>query len=193
VSCATTSTSNNFVRGNIESFKNFEDTLEGFIFIEASSEDKKGKLEFITYKNKFKNSLMDLGLQVTDELSNSDYVLFLDYGIGNEQIRTGSFSVPTWGSTGGGTTTFYGNTAITTPSYGITGSRTQNYSYSQYPRFITVDIFTKESQKKVYEMTLKSSGSCGVISEVIDEFIEAISTGFPNNSGPFVVPAIFNC
>ena len=42
-------------------------------------------------------------------------------------------------------------------------------------------------------MTLKSSGSCGVISEVIDEFIEAISTGFPNNSGPFVVPAIFNC
>tara|TARA_B110000263_G_scaffold4644_1_gene3933 strand:- start:865 stop:1485 length:621 start_codon:yes stop_codon:yes gene_type:complete len=193
VSCA--SVAPRALNGNIESFSNLEGTLEGPIFIEASSEEKKGKLEFVTYRNKFKNYLVNLGFQVTDEIANAEYVFFLDYGIGDEQIRSGSFGVPTWGSTGGGTTTFYGNTAVTTPSYGITGSRTQNYSYSQYPRFVTVDIFTKESQEKVYEMTLKSSGTCGAISLLMDGFIEGIFRNFPNNSGPFSASlgADFDC
>lgn len=188
-SCTATS----FVQGNIESFNNFEGSLKGSIYIEAGSDDKKGKLEFVSYKNKLKNSLMNLDLQFTDEPSNADYILFLDYGIGNEKIRTGSYSVPTFGPTGGGTTTFYGNTAYTTPDYGVTGSRTQNYSYSTYPRFVTLDIFKKDSQEKVYEMTLKSSGTCGLMSEVIDELFDAISRDFPNNSGSFVVPGIFDC
>ena len=182
-----------YVQGNIESFSNFEGGLNGSIYIEAGSDDKKGKLEFISYKNRLKANLMNTGLQFTDDLSSADYVLFLDYGIGNEKIRIGSYSVPTFGPTGGGTTTFYGNTAYTTPNYGVTGSRTQNFSYSEYPRFVTLDIFKLNSQKKIYEMTLKSKGSCGLLSEVIDEFFVAISKDFPNNSGSFRVPAIFDC
>ena len=55
-SCTATS----FVQGNIESFNNFEGSLKGSIYIEAGSDDKKGKLEFVSYKNKLKNSLMNL-------------------------------------------------------------------------------------------------------------------------------------
>lgn len=201
VSCSTTpnlgqSTTPNpveVVRGNIESFNNFGVSLDGLIYVEAGSEIKKGMLEFASYKNKLENNLMNKGFQFADELSTANYVLFLDYGIGNEKIRIGSYSVPTYGPTGGGTTTFFGDTAYTTPNYGLTGLRTQNYSYSEYPRFVTLDIFKKDSQEKVYEMTLKSSGTCGQMSEVIDEFFEAISRDFPNNSGPFEVSGIFNC
>ena len=193
VSCSTTPNLGQRVQGNIESFNNFGVSLDGLIYVEAGSEIKKGKLEFASYKNKLESNLMNKGFQFTDELSTANYVLFLDYGIGNEKIRIGSYSVPTFGPTGGGTSTFYGNTAITNPSYGVTGSRTQTYSYSQYPRFVTIDIFEKESQKKVYEMTLKSSGACSLMSEVMDEFLAALSNDFPNNSGSFIVPAIFDC
>ena len=57
----------------------------------------------------------------------------------------------------------------------------------------------KAAKLKALQLTLdkmdKTYGK-GAVMKMGDskvEDVEAISTGFPNNSGPFVVPAIFNC
>ena len=49
-----------------------------------------------------------------------------------------------------------------------------------------MDIYSKingDEPKKVYEAKISSSGSCGMLNEVIDEIIAALFLDFPGNSG----------
>ena len=200
-SCSTTNPApiaepiNYLVQGNIDSFSELKIISGDTIYIGFGSEGIKGTLEFKTYANKMTSHLEELGFIVNQEIEGAKYILFFNYGVGDEKIRFESYQVPTFGPTGGGTTTFFGDTAYTSPSYGYTGTRTQTDSLVQFSRFVTIDIFTQVKKEKVYEMTLKSSGSCSVISQVMDEFMQAIFKSFPNNSGTFEIDqdVFFDC
>ena len=181
--CTTTDPTDPSVVGHIETFVNINKKFSGDVYITGSDKNKES-LEFATYKRKIVPYLENFDFKVIDQISEADLVVIFDYGIGNEIIRTGSHNVWVWGPTGGGTSTISGNKIEHDPDYGMRRD-TKSYEYSQYPRFVTLDFFEADTKEKVYEMTLKSQGSCNVLSEMMDEFIEAIFLKFPNNSGPF--------
>ena len=205
-SCETTQPG---VRSKIQSFHELNTVLDKQLYITSRDEGMSSSIEFRVYREKFRSAFSERGFNVVDNIEDSNLIAFIDYGIGDENIRTSYVSMPVWGPTGGGTstsTTIYGGgvantTTNTTPNYGVTGSRTIPVSYSQYDRFVTIDIFTLDTEegvdidRKVYESTLKSSGYCSILSEVMDEFIMAIFSNFPNTNGQvdIVQGADFNC
>ena len=150
------------------------------------------------------------GFSIAPEGS-ADYIAFVSYGIDGGTEQTGVTSTPVYGQTGGGTTYSsgtvssysggygsYSGTSYTMPTYGIVGSSTSSYSYTTYKRSLALDIVEAATVEdgepvKVFEGRLTSSGSCGIMREVIDEMIEAIFTDFPNANGKIVIPSKANC
>ena len=124
---------------------------------------------------------------------------------------TSLVSTPIYGQTGGGTTytsgtvsTYsggygsYSGTSYTMPTYGVVGSSTSSVQSTVYKRQLAIDIVEASSvdadnPSKVYEGRLNSAGSCGAMTEVMDELIEALFIKFPNDSGRVVVEGKFDC
>ncbi|SVD14279.1 uncharacterized protein METZ01_LOCUS367133 [marine metagenome] len=136
----------------------------------------------------------------------------LNYGINDGQTVTESYSVPIWGQTGVGSSTttgsinMYGNygsysgTTFYTPTYGITGFTSGTTTSTQYNRAVHLDIFDSQPDssrpRKVYESKVISTGSCGVMSEVIDEMFEALFRIFRGESGSsnkYIIEGTANC
>ena len=70
------------------------------------------------------------------------------------------------------------------PTYEQVG--TTNIKITTYKRIIAVDMvdaetIANEEPRIIYEGRTTSTGTCGVIGEVIDEMIEAMFTDFPHN------------
>lgn len=118
-------------------------------------------LQFREYAAQVSRALETRGFKQVADAVSPDVIAFLDYGIGEPESRVGSYSMPVYGQTGvaSSTTTTtgtatanrYGNTVYgtgnatstttNTPSYGVVGSTTQVYSYTEYTRFIRVDAY----------------------------------------------------
>lgn len=162
-------------------------------------------LEWKTYKPIFERNFSKQGFVISSP-DEADYLAFVTYGVGDPQTSTEVGSVPIYGQTGGGTTYHsgtvssygggygsYSGTSYTAPTYGVVGSTTYSYDVTTYTRTVFIDVFEAETEQKVYESSAVSSGSCGIISEVIDEIAEAIFSKFPAGSGRVTVPAESNC
>ncbi len=119
---------------------------------------------------------------------------------------------PIWGQTGvsssttTGSVNMYGNygsysgTTFYTPTYGITGFTSGTTTSTQYNRAVHLDIFDNQpssiNPSKIYESKVISTGSCGVISEVIDEMFDALFRNFRGESGSsnkYMIEGTFNC
>tara|TARA_R110000787_G_scaffold281534_1_gene392909 strand:- start:55 stop:636 length:582 start_codon:yes stop_codon:yes gene_type:complete len=167
-------------------------------------------LEFKAYKSKLEAKLTSVGHTVTDDLSDAKYIAFFTYGIDDGKENTYSFaqigqtgggttySSGTVNSSGGGSATYSGST-YQMPTYGQVG--TTNISVTTYKRIIAVDMVDAESVANeepiiIYEGRTNSTGTCGVIGEVIDEMIEAMFTDFPSESGKnrtLRIPSVVDC
>ncbi|MFN7163552.1 MAG: hypothetical protein ACK4P2_01925 [Hyphomonas sp.] len=144
-------------------------------------------LQFREYAGQVSRALESRGFTRAAEGSSPDVIAFLEYGIGAPQTRTGSYNMPVYGQTGvaSSTTTTTGtatanrfgntvygtgtatSTTTNTPQYGIVGSTTQVYSYTEYTRYINVDAyFTSrwEQDKELipaFTTEIVSTGSSG--------------------------------
>ena len=192
----------------------YEDSYQPVGSVHVMSGDmsvSNNSLEFKTYKSKLEAKLTSVGHTVTDDPSDAKYIAFFTYGIDDGKENT--YSYLQWGQTGGGNTTYssgsingsngnsatYSGSTYQMPTYGVVGTNTS--SYTTYKRVIAVDMVYTESLSsgepiKTYEGRTDSVGSCSMIGEVIDEMIEAMFTGFPNESGKnrtLDVAGVFDC
>lgn len=187
-SCGTTG---GYIAGSIESFGSIPVNNGKAISISPSVKDDANSLEFAEYKSLLAQGFRDYGFLVVDDPMDADYWAFFGYEIAtNSQIG----SAPVMGNTGvsSATATTFGNTTTIDyqNSYGVVGSR--SYTYTVGDRLVAIDIYdgrsvTEESPepKKVYELLLKSSGSCKMMYPVMPYFIQAIFNNFPDNKGKF--------
>ena len=85
---------------------------------------------------------------------------------------------------------------IASIAYGINEKKDPSNNASvEFKRFFEVNIHQRgeNTDLRVYEGKLVSTGSCGIINEVIDEIIEAFFMKFPKESGKVTVPGIYDC
>jgi hypothetical protein len=144
-------------------------------------------LQFREYAAQVSRTLEARGLRPVADGFPPDVIAFLDYGIGQPQSRVGSYSMPVYGQTGVASSTTYttgtatanrvGNTVYgsgaatsttrNTPSFGVVGSTTQVYSYTEYTRFIRVAAyFTSQWEQKeelvpAFTTEIVSTGTSG--------------------------------
>lgn len=202
------------VQSNIQVFHELGDDYAGKrIAVLPWDSEKEGSLEFRAYAGMLGTYLKNEGFNVVPPEHEPEWVAFFDYGIDGGRTVTSTYSVPQWGQTGVssattygtlntfGNTGYYSGTTTYTPTYGITGYSTGITSATVFTRFVNIDIVdvsksTEDNTKKIYEIRLTSRGSCGNITQVMDEFLQSIFQDFPGESGrggKITVPAKFDC
>ena len=151
-------------------------------------------LEFASYKKMIVRRLESRGLKL--DTKSPELLVVVNYHISGGKEKVGSR--PVFGQTGGGRSTFSGNTygsggsgnfsgsTYSAPTYGVVGSRA--YSYTVFTRKLDIEIIDRESlkadsQKKIYEAKAISTGSSGELARVLPYMIESVFREFPAKNG----------
>ena len=193
------------VRTQVENFSNFPTPyIGGTVHVQAFPAERNNELSWKRYKTIFENELRAKGFTIAYS-EKADFLALVSYGISQPTTRQELVSTPVFGQTGGGTTTthsgsiygsgtssYYG-TSYTMPTYGVIGSTTNTVTTTTYDRNIAVDIIDSIDKRKVFEGRVKSTGRCGMLSEVIDEMAKALFMKFPSGSGNLQIEGKFNC
>lgn len=159
---------------------------------------KENSLETKSYLKFIEKQLILYGMRKIRSREKPDYVVMFDHAISGP--KTTLSTMPVFGQTGGGTTSFSGTarsygyggstyfsgTSYTTPTYGIVGS--VNVSSTRFTRILTVDIIDLAKSRgkkitKVFEGRVLSTGSAGSFNLVADCLLKAIFKDFPGTSG----------
>jgi hypothetical protein len=175
------------------------------IAVVAYPPEKNESLAWRYHRTIFENELRKKGFRVTNAEA-PDYVAIVSYGIDDGTTTTSLVSKPVYGQTGGGITThsgtissysggygsYYG-TSYTQPTYDVVGTRTSTVSETVFKRAVTVNI-EDQWKKKVFEGTLKSSGSCGNMTKILPDLVSAMFQKFPQPyAGSVTVPSNPDC
>ena len=188
------------VRSNLSQFHTLESVPASATFSVVSwRPELDSSLEFHSYAQRLTAIMREAGLRVVEPDQPADYIAYLDYGIDDGRPVTYTYNVPQWGTTYNSQTTSTvvddrnpGQQVInstvrgTDPTYGITGYTQEVRNRTVYSRFVHIDILPKNATSKttpVYELRLKSSGSCGSIPSLMPRFMRAIDKRFDRKSG----------
>ncbi len=188
------------VQSRIESFSELHNDFVGKTITVIPIDDaQRNSLEFKQYVSKLKSHLTAHGFKTTENSSSAppNYFAFFDFGIDDGQRVVSTYTMPVWGETGvsssytsgrlsmyGNSGTYSGNTTYV-PSYGVTGYTTQNRAETVYSRIVILNILKdlgNGQSQKAYEITLKSRGTCGRLSSLMDEFLTTLFVNFPNST-----------
>ena len=173
-------------------FHSISGTLQGKSFTVVPNKEQEGSLEFITYASYVKVELLKKGLQESP-VSESDYVVFMNYTIDNG--KTVTFDYPVFGQTGtsGSFTTGSVNSSggfsamtTTTPTFGVVG--TSQGSSEVFTRVLKLEMavktdFTNGKINKVYECKAISQGSSNQLAEIVPIMVHSVFVDFPGESG----------
>lgn len=158
-------------------------------------------LQFQEYAIYLMRALNSQGFISAEKYEDADIAIVLSYGIGDPQTTQYSYTLPTWGQTGissshtYGTASVYGNTGTYsgtttyTPSYGVTGYRSQIGSMTTYFRYARITAYDykafKETEKQVqlWRTLATSNGSSGDLRRVFPVLIAATAPYLATNTG----------
>ena len=165
------------------------------IFLDLAQRDS---LEFSSHSNVLASILKSKGMIEAKPNTKSDYIVAFDFKIyGSTQI--GSTSTPHF-TTSGGTSNFnattYGNggsyntygTVSSYPTLKYAGSTTEEYTYTEYTRELTIKIYNLDKynsgdKKPIYETQAYSCGSSRETSKIVPLLIKSLMSEFPLPSG----------
>ena len=173
------------VRSDVEVFHSLGHDYAGrTVAVVAGDDDKAATLEFTEYARRLSRELRRVGFTVVPEDSPHDYEVVLDYGIDAGERVTRVYSVPGYGFPYYRRSLFHGYY----PYFGHPGYRTRTRSYLVYTRDLSVEIWEPQadggaSREQVYSAAVRSRGTCGRLSSVIDEMLMAAFDGFPGETG----------
>ena len=175
------------IRSDVEVFHSFELGHAGRTAAVASDETGKADtLEFQDYARRLSRQLTAVGFTVVDADGPHDVRVVLDYGIDDGERVTEIYSAP-----GFAFPRYTGSLADRyRPFYGFTDTRIRTRSYRVYTRTLGIAMWeTAENgvaqQRQVYSAAVRSRGTCGRLSSVIDEMLVAAFDGFPGENGSF--------
>lgn len=179
------------VQSNYTKFDNLPGSLTGTTVVFYPYDEQVGSAQWEAYARKVAARLAGYGVQRIEDIRTADYAAFLSYGTGD--TRTTSGSMPIFGQTGGGTSTFsgtiygggslygYSGSSYTQPTYGVTGYIP--YTVSQTDKFFSVRLIdmqrsTQDHIVAAYEGSVISSGTERSFPEVADCMIGALLENF---------------
>lgn len=183
------------IYSEVSSFHQLPRSTCGLTFAVAPFQDQEGSLEFESYAERVRAHLQSHGLIVAP-LERAGLVVFLRYAIdsGKELVssypiigQTGTSSSETTGSVQRyGNFATYSSQTTYTPTYGVVATAVT--SRTEYMRVLRMDILERESLarghvEKVFESTVRSSGSSGQLSAIVPAMIEAVFARFPGGNG----------
>jgi hypothetical protein len=173
---------------------------DGKTFDIVPLEHQKDSIEFSVYEERVSKKIEEHGYKrVRNTSTDPNYLVFINYGVGNGSTTTGA--LPIFGQTGGGgysytTGTVYNSSSgshgrysgytYNQPTFGQIGS--VPYNVTQYDRYLNMTIIDanksdKDNKIKIYEGRVFSRGTSGEISVVLPTMIEALFRDFPGQSG----------
>ena len=172
-------------RIQIDSYKSsFSPKGNNFFILPGTNQINKNDLQFQEFSNYIVKVLEMKGYSKVDNIENSQVVIFVSYGIGDPQNIVYSYSIPTYGQIGGGTSTFSGSTygsggysttsgtINTLPIYGQTGSVPVVNHVTIYNRFLTLEgidfteFINSGQMVQLWKTMITSSGSSGDLRNV---------------------------
>jgi hypothetical protein len=159
-------------------------------------------LQHEEYSKYIKRALEKKGCELTDQVSEAEVVVFLQYGITEPRESLYSYSTPVWGQTGvsssystgrihsfGSGMASYSGTTTYTPTYGITGYQTHIGTRITYTRFMVLDAYDLEEYRKtreevqLWKTTAISTGSSGDLRRVFPIMVAACTEHIGENTG----------
>ncbi len=188
------------VKSNLSQFHTLDSVPASATFSVVSwRPELENSLEFRSYAKRLTAIMREAGLRAVAPGQPADYIAYLDYGIDDGRPVTYTYNVPQWGVTYKAQTTSTvvdetkpGQQVISStvrgadPTYGVTGYQQEVRNRTVYARFVHIDILPKNASAQttpVYELRLKSSGSCGSIPSLMPRFMRAIEKRFDRKSG----------
>lgn len=154
-------------------------------------------LEFMEYAKMVAVKLGHYGMMYRSprDIGNTDYIVGLDYGIGEPyQVN---YSYPIFGQTGGGSAYVsgtvrangqnanYSGTVNTAPTFGVVG--TASGSITNYRQFVRVFVFEGRSAdgkpRKLYEGKAEGAGHLNDLTKIVPSGLKALLAEFPGQSG----------
>lgn len=172
-----------------------------YILLPAMDGVTPSDLQFREYAAYIHGALERRGFVATDDLDQADIAIFVRYGLGDPRSEAYSYSIPTYGQTGGGTATYSGSTYGTggstyssgtvtqTPTYGVTGSQTISGTRTSYFRFLSLDAIDLSTYSDgsepvpVWKTTVTSRGSSDDLRRVLPVLVGASEEHIGSNTG----------
>jgi len=158
-------------------------------------------LQFQEYAGYVEKALSQQNYRMVTDFEKARYAILLNYGIGDPQESTYSYSLPVYGQRGGGTSNFsastygaggYSNTYGTissTPTYGVVGSQGYTGRTVSYFRYLVIEgvdleLYRKNRKtKQLWKTTVTSSGSSGDLRRVFPILATASIPYLGTNTG----------
>lgn len=183
------------IQGDIQS------TGKKYIILSGKKGVNVDDLQFQEFTQYIKKALSQQGFNEAQAFNIADIAIFMNYGIGEPQASSYSFSLPVYGQTGGGSSTFNASTygsggysrtsgnIYTAPTYGVVGSQSfsgTRYSYFRYLVLDCVDLNEYRKTNKIissWKTTVTSSGSSGDLREVFPVLVGASMPYIGTNTG----------
>ena len=173
------------VRSDVEVFHSLGRDYAGkTVAVVPGDADKAETQEFHNYARRLSRQLARVGFTVVPQGSPHDYEIVLDYGIDSGEQVTEIYSVPGYGFARYPRSLFHGYP----PYFGFSGYRTRTRNYIVYTRDLSIEIWEPAAdggvaREQIYSAAVRSRGTCGRLSEVIDEMLAAAFDGFPARTG----------
>jgi hypothetical protein len=179
----------------------YESQKKNYILLPSNEGVDVNDLQFQEYSQYVKHALSRQGFIEATDFNSAEVAIFLRYGIGDPQATPFSFSLPVYGQTGGGMSTFsastygsggYANTYGTIssmPTYGVVGSQTYSGTRTSYFRYMIIDCIDLEvyrrdkTMKQLWKTTVTSSGSSGDLRQVFPILVTASDQYIGTNTG----------
>lgn len=134
---------------------------------------------------------------LVDDIYKSDYVVFINYGIGDEKEHSVDYDIPQFGVTGYSSSNTYGTYNSMTgqfsgstyhnPIYGVTGYSQRTEHWTTYNRWVilkafSVDHKSKKLGKQVWETQITSRGTSSDFRNVLPILIEVLKKDIATNT-----------
>lgn len=182
----------------VDSINSVDEVPAGKVIVLSGMKDvDSNDLRFKEFRAYVAKVLNQKGYTTTDDLKESEYVVFLSYLISEprENSRVKSYSIPVytpgenynWNSYSSNGNSAFGN--VSSAGSWHTESRVSSYSYTTYTRAIALTAFRKDdlTQKapkanKIWETTIVSSGSSDDLRRVFPYMLTAAQKYIGSNT-----------
>ena len=162
-------------------------------------------IQFLEFTRYIEKAMGEKGFTRVSTPEESEVIVFFTYGIGNAEKHLSSYTIPHFGQTGfsasqttgtlsnfGGVSSFSGMTTYI-PTFGVTGYSSGVKEYVTYPRFIVLEAFDSEANRKekifkpVWRSRADSVGYSNDLRLVFPYMVVSMKSHLAMNSGKKIV------
>ena len=178
--------------------------ISKYVLYPGSKDTDSNDLQFQEFAGILQQVLDKKGMSRVDNPADADAAIFVVYGIGNPERHQYSYSIPTFGQTGGGSASYSGSsygsggavytqgTVYEQPTFGVTGSVAGTGEYTTFSRYlfltaIDADLYRKTNKEiQLWNTRIVSVGSSGDLRWVLPFMIAGAEQMIGTDTGRMI-------